>query len=667
MTPHSCVSIDSSKPDNMRSPTTGNKVKRACEGCRYRKVKCDGKIPCFACTHLDLRCVYSLIPGKRKPGVRGRLVAQLRQKQTSTGAISAESPTSAKDSDDRQRNGLGGSLVYDHAKHRTEIVDEVGTERESMSHQPRITSVTNIINRNASENTFEKYSQRPSAGAAAPCQPDTSSSPATAFNSSPTDTFMIGHYRASFLLDLVPDFEKLIYPMNPVITPGEIRAAILTMDADHEDAALSYAFAAATISATRTSCHHGKDGTIQMMELIQLSLEAHRRADVISPPSSSTRVKRAAEHTEVVLGELPVSVKRIMTCLFLEISYIALKLFDRSFTILREAISLTLLLKIHTYTTQDALLDQQEIARRQRLYWECFIHERFNNVMSGCPCTLVPLRTGLPLADSSIPTNIDLGFRSLVRLYMALDDEFLRHWGADVLQVHTVPRQGQQQQPHRQLITSPVVIAARLGPVASISMLGSSQVTAKWIECKQRELDEGEADFVRVVASSATRLTELQYVDLCITRLWLRTLVWQLALSHGLLRSISTEQPCCTQNRHHAQSYQHRHHQCLFLHYPATRLLHQLRTLISRLKSINSVSLHGSGILQKLFEIISTIAHVLTLPPNSTVDTKSCIEDFVFLASFLFQFERTPKKEREYLREKIEVLQRMYVAIDTKP
>lgn len=640
----------------------GSRINKACDGCRYRKVKCNGANPCSQCAHLDLQCVFSPPTAKRKPGVRGRLVAQLRQKNgvDGSGSVNGAAP---------ERNGTPSTDSLSWGPNPGQMGGGAPLFQQP---PPPVTSVAGIINYMDTSPTapmshgYGSGHPRPDMGP--PRQPSFSADPTFAAGPGPSP------YPPTFFLNLVPDFENLVYPVNPVITPDEIRAAVTTMDTNFEDAALVYAFAAVTINLTQTSWHLNGDVAAQMTDLMQRSLEAHRRADIAlvtsdltittnnssasSPPdpSAPAMVTKPA----IIMGDLPVTVKRAMTCIFLEISFMAFKLFDRSFTILREAISLTLTLKIHAHTPDDPHLDRREVARRQRLYWECFIHERFVNVMSGFPCTLVPLRTGLPYADLSIPANVDLGFRRLIRLFMIMDDEFFTHWNADLLPVHA--RQQQQQHPH--VVTSPIATAASPASVASSNTINPHEMSAEWIERKQAELDEDEADTVRAVASSTTGLTELQHADLYITRLWMRTLVWQLALSRGLLRSLPPEQDSHQQHHHHSHHYRHKHHQGLSLHYPAARLSHQLRTLVSRLENVYSIGTHGSGILQKLFEITTTVADVLALPPDQSQDVKLRMEDFIFLVSFLLQFERMPKRERDYMREKVEVLQHMYTVVD---
>ncbi|KAG7144980.1 putative transcriptional regulatory protein like [Verticillium longisporum] len=142
------------------------RVRRACDGCRLRKVKCDGAQPCANCETHGIRCVgATLEPERRKNPIRGRLVAKAR------GEITGEpSPPQAQ----------------------------------------------------------------------------------------------------------LP----IIYPFNPAVSPADIFAAIDAMDESFEDAALVYAFGATTAFLTETSATMHGDAASQMNELLQYSLEAHRRVDL---------------------------------------------------------------------------------------------------------------------------------------------------------------------------------------------------------------------------------------------------------------------------------------------------------------------------------------------------------------------------------------------------
>ncbi|KAF4998381.1 hypothetical protein FDECE_11808 [Fusarium decemcellulare] len=482
---------------------------RACDPCRVRKVKCNGATPCSQCGHLNLTCVYSAIPSKRKPGVRNSLVSQLRQGKTDA--------------------------------------------RSSLT----------------------------------PPQ---------------TDSQVSNSYTADYFLSLVSDYEDVVFPVNPIILPSEIVAAVDNMDQSFEDSALVYAFAAVTTNLSQISRGLNDEVAARMRDLMHHSLKAHRQAEL------GTNVD----------SRLPTSVKRAMTCIFLEICLMAFKRFDRSLAILREAISMIQMLDVDHYLGESRL-DNNELARRQRLYWEAFIHERFLTIMPGYPSILPPLRTGLPLRDSNIPPHVNAGFNRLIHLFLIMDDTFLSHWKA-------------QQDPN----------------------CPAPDMTADWIETKQAQLDQDEIGAAEteetLIAGGYGGLSELQHADLFVTRLWLRTLVWQLALSQGLLQSAPPT------NSHEGFS----------VHFPAQRLSAQLRSLVGRLERVESIGIHGSGILQKLFEITSTVADVLALPiDDHQQDAESRVEDFLFLVKFLLSFERIPEGQREYLKEKVATLQREHAGIES--
>ncbi|KAI5456475.1 hypothetical protein BGZ63DRAFT_366996 [Mariannaea sp. PMI_226] len=520
-----------------------SRATRACDGCRFRKVRCNGVKPCSQCQHLNLACDFTLAPTKRKPAVRGRLVAQLRDKAKSN---PNQSPS--------------GSLAL----------------------APSVTSIHGIMNPTIPESSVPK--------GPAPRHPS--------------------HYPKDFFINLIPDYKDVVYPVNPVYSPDEIRMAIDNMHRSYEDAALVYAFGAVTIDLSQTSWTLHGDIAAQITDLVRLSLASHRQLDI------------AEVATDRALSELKVTIKRALTCVWIEITQMSFKRTRRSFTMLREGISMLQIMNLSLYTA-DGLTDKKDICRFQRLYWEAFIHERFGTIVVGHPCIMQPLDTGLPFPDPTIPPYVEVGFNRLIRLFLIMDSTFLAHWAA-------------QQHPNKH-------------------QTPSMPLTAHWIESKQAELDRDEADAAE--ASQQLRgcggqdITELQVADLFVTRLWLRTLVWQLALSQGLLRSVPAQNT----------------HEGLSLHFPAQRLSMQLRTLVSRLKSDASVGTHGIGILQKLFEITTTIADVLALPQGagqSQLEANARMEDFIFLVKFLFSFERIQKEQRNYVREKVEVLRSVYTDVN---
>lgn len=146
-------------------------------------------------------------------------------------------------------------------------------------------------------------------------------------------------------------------------------------------------------------------------------------------------------------------------------------------------------------------------------------------------------------------------------------------------------------------------------------------------------------------------LTELQHIDLVITRLWLRTLLWQLALSQGLLASTTSS------TNHEGLSFQ----------FPINCLYTEFRSVFSRLQDVTSVGFHGMGMLEKLFEITSTIADVMVVTSQSGQigdEDISRVEYLLFLFKFLAGFDAAASKQRNYLLEKLQTMKGMYTMID---
>ncbi|KAF3765305.1 hypothetical protein M406DRAFT_37932 [Cryphonectria parasitica EP155] len=401
-----------------------------------------------------------------------------------------------------------------------------------------------------------------------------------------------------YFTGLIPSYERFAYPVNPIMTSAEILESIHLMREDRTHAAFVYAFAAVTVNLTEVSWTLHGDVSARMQDLGARSLAAMHEEPPIGISSAPTT-----------------SVRRIMTCVFLEMCAMACKQHERASLLLQEAISCIHLLRIDRLkpelnaaptspSSPGGEVARPELARLQRMYWEAFVHERFLTVVSGYPSTMPPLRTGLPYADPTIPAHIHVGFTRIIRLFTILDDEFLSYWTSQDLPEGERP------------------------PMA-----------AQYIERKHTQLDDDETDAATDHAGEACGLTELQRADLFVTRMWQRVLVWQLGMSRCLLSSVPP-----------ASS-----HEAMSLVFPARRLGAQLRSLVTQLDPITSIGMHGTGILQKLFEITNTIADVLALVPDAThPGSGQTVDDFIFLARLLFSFDRIDKVQKDILRMKIQ-------------
>lgn len=60
-------------------------TKQACDACRRRKVRCDGRNPCIRCKQADLACTFLIVPKKKgRRGERANVLSELRAAQEAT-------------------------------------------------------------------------------------------------------------------------------------------------------------------------------------------------------------------------------------------------------------------------------------------------------------------------------------------------------------------------------------------------------------------------------------------------------------------------------------------------------------------------------------------------------------------------------------------------------
>ncbi|KGO43510.1 Transcription factor, fungi [Penicillium expansum] len=349
------------------------------------------------------------------------------------------------------------------------------------------------------------------------------------------------------------------------------------MNTEREHAAFIYAFTAVTLDLTRSSQFTTKSSpqpaSTQITDLMRQSVETQQ---------------------PLVIGFRP-SILRATTSIFIQMCAMSLGHYDLGFFHLREAISMIQMLRISDKSV-NAGLSTAERARRQRLYWQCFIHERFMSIVNFSPVTLPP-HTQYPEEDAFLGAEIQQGWMQVIKTFCMLDASFISLWIGD-----------------------------------------RTQVTASWVERKHRELD----DELWEVEVSA--LSELQQADLVITRQWMRTLLWQMAMSNCLLSS---------------------HASCpsLELEMPL-RLSSQLRQFLTKI-SQNTIRVHGSSMISKLLEIVNTIADVVIHVPQATEeDTTSRIDDIVFMQGVVLSFHNLQVMPKDILLDKFRLIRGRFPHIE---
>lgn len=363
-----------------------------------------------------------------------------------------------------------------------------------------------------------------------------------------------------------------VYPFNPIMTDKEIRESIGKMATDRDHAAFVYAFTGVTIDLTQSNA-----ATSHVSEQIN---ELAGRAIQLRTP--------------LLPGFRP-SILRAVTSVYIQMCYMSLGQYDLGFFYLREAISMVHLLRIEDKAVM-ASLDLTERSRRQRLYWLCFIHERFMSIFHFSPATLSPYAQ-FPEDDPSLDPSVSHGWVQVIKTFLLLEPTFISLWIGD-----------------------------------------RSQVTVAWVEQKHRELDD------ELWELEVSMLSDLQQADLVVTRQWMRTLLWQMAMSNCLLSS---------------------HASCpsLSLEMPL-RLSSQLRQFLTKI-SQNTIQIHGSSILSKLLEIINTIADVVLHGPQVTLEeTTSRIDDILFLKDVIFSFRNLQQVSKKILIEKLHLIGERFAHIE---
>lgn len=265
-----------------------------------------------------------------------------------------------------------------------------------------------------------------------------------------------------------------MYPVNPIMTVDDVLASIREMELNAEAKVFVYAFTAITIALTNKSPDPSTDSQTQVRFWLNETVKAR---------------------TAISFDER-ITVRRVMVSQFLHISCMCLANMDMSFYYVRESITMVQMLRIGHADAMEQL-SSSERARRQRLYWEVFIHERYLAISKYRPVVLPPLPS-LPEPDLTIPSGVHEGFLQIIRLFRLIDEGFLANY------------------------------------------FGNTVVTREWIDSKHKQIDE------ELVGNEAhpgsTPLTDMQQADLIVTKHWLKMLVWQMAMSKCLLSSVASKE-----------------------------------------------------------------------------------------------------------------------------
>lgn len=235
----------------------------------------------------------------------------------------------------------------------------------------------------------------------------------------------------------------------------------------------------------------------------------------------------------------------VITSFFLFGSYFCLDKHNTAWFHLREATTLAQIMGMHEESHYQMNGDVVETSRKRRLYWLLFVTERAYALQQHRPLTLQST-INPPRLDEDPSETVELsGFIHLVNLFRPFDDTFVGLWNK-----------------------------ARTG------------CTTEWLARLQQQLSEALPIYLQS--------TETQAVDLRCSQQWLRTMVWQLSISHGYLSSVSNE---------NAMSFR----------YP----IEISRDLVAATSGFSqqSMEVHGIGLIEKLFDVACTLTDVMSCVP----------------------------------------------------
>lgn len=480
----------SASDDTVSPPSAAKPLRRACDCCRKRKVKCDGHDPCTPCKKASIRCAYLQPPKKKGPkGLRSaRVLHALRRIDDSASGT----PTSPLSPD---HNGHFAGWTWGPQSHPqsptaiayhdyqvppqsslppvppTSIPQQQQHAYTHAGEQPALQSTSQPQYHSQAYAPSSQYQHDASQSWSHP-DPMSATSEAVPSVSSPASSDRYPQpprIPSDAFQPYVQLFFAHMFPIMPIID----RSVYLDPSLFVNSAMMSpdiYCFLCALCATT----------------IIQLD------ASIATPPPL-----RPGKATDDVFAEecirerrdydyMSTSTLSIMTSFFLFCYHGNHERHERAWYYLQESITLAENLCLDDEEAY-LKLNAVEAQWRRRLYWLLFITERAYAVQRRKRTRLTPSVT-LPAVFESEDPQLLNGFVNLANLFSAVDDSFVSAW------------RGSRRQ---------------------------SLCNEAWLTKTQKELD----DTARVM----TNLTETQHLDISITREWLHVLAWQMGVSNGLI------------------------------------------------------------------------------------------------------------------------------------
>lgn len=462
--------------------TSTKQLRRACDCCRKRKVKCDGEEPCSPCKKASIRCAYLQPPKKKGPkGLRSARVLHALRRIDDTASGSPTSPTSP----DVQGHGPFGNWQWSvnggpyppqgTASQSPESVyaaqTSVAPDQHPYYHQMP-TSMPQPPPPHQQPPMFKREPQHQYSWSSAQGSVSTHSEGAPRVTS-PVSTEGFNHRTlVGEFLPYLHLFFNHMFAIMPIIDRNIYLDPNLYTSPNRMSSDL-YCFLCALCAAT----------VVQLDDSIPQPPSPHpsKPADHLFA-EECMRERRTYDYIENM------STLSIMTSFFLFAYYGNHERHLQAWHYLQESITFAENLNMDDEASYDKL-DRVEMQWRRRLYWLLFITERAYAVQRR-KHTRLHASVTLPSVFESEDPQLLNGFVNLANLFSAVDESFVSAW------------RGSRR---------------------------ASLCDEAWLAKTQKQLD------ATAHAVGLGELTETQHLDICVTREWLHVLAWQMGVSNGLI------------------------------------------------------------------------------------------------------------------------------------
>ena len=476
-------------------------LKRACDCCRKRKVRCDGADPCTPCKKASIRCAYLAVPKKKGPkGLRSaRVLHALRridddassQSQSPSGPLSPSQPSQPAFGSNWGW-GTNGNVPPGATPYQVQQGHETGfgqpatsvapdqrpyyqqlptsmphpqhtyppqVKHEQMTHGEARPMPPNVPQRSWTGNTQQTESIAGSEGQSHIFSPSSSEHPN--HRAIPTETFM--------------PFVQLFFDHMFAIMPVLDRSVFLDpyVYSNHSMSSEMYAFLCALCATT----------VVQLDDSISQPPPIHpsKKTDALFA-EECLRERKTFDYPEQATA------LNVMTSFFLFCFYGNHEKHNQAWYFLQESITFSENMSMDEEELYEKL-DPIDAQWRRRLYWLLFITERAYAVQRR-KRTRLSASVSLPAVFESEDPRLLNGFVNLANLFSAVDDSFVSAW------------RGSRR---------------------------ASLCDEAWLVRTQKQLDTS------VHAVAVGELTETQRLDISVTREWLHVLAWQMGVSNGLI------------------------------------------------------------------------------------------------------------------------------------